>query len=189
MRAARSWISLGILVTAVISVAAPRQVAAQDEALNSDPKEQRVRSAADRQPRPLYRLAGRTIGQPLGTLDPRGSGSSGPGNGRVTPLDRRSFNALRKAKKEDLVLLPLTDRQSVKGRINIVLEDAGYVRIGGALGNRKGSFFLSTNGTDVSGLIQLVRDGVAFQVEDGDGKLLLREVRRSDVVSPAGPQP
>ena len=162
MREARRATIVCILVTAVFALVLPRQLAGQEA------KEDAVRSAATRRAVSLYRLAGRTTGRPLPTrerpVDAREATNPPSANGRVTPLDRRSFHALRKVKKGDPVLLPLTDRHTVKGTINIVLEDAGYVRIGGALANRMGSFFLNTNGTDASGLIQLVRDGVAFQV-------------------------
>lgn len=159
----------------------------------AEPRQDESASGVSRRPIALYRVAGRTTGGRLrepSAAPIRPAIGTMPGAGRVTPLDRRSFSVLRKVKKGDRVSLPLTDRITVKGTVNLVQEDSGgYVRLAGPLADGAGSFFLNTNGTEVSGMIQLVTKGLAYRVDDdGGSKVLLREVLRSDVIDTGAPQ-
>lgn len=138
--------------------------------------------------RPLYRISGRTTGKRL-QPDGGAQGSGRESTGRVTPLDPGSFAAVREVRKGDRVLLPLTDSKAVAGSINLVMDESGFRRVAGSLANGAGSFFLGWNGREANGVIQLVREGLAYRVEDsGRGRVVLRELRRSDVISAAGPR-
>lgn len=139
----------------------------------------------------LYQIVGRTTGQPLAptartTLTSQSSGNKA--QGRVTALSRASFDTLTRVQKDDIVVLPLTDGTAIGGTINLTLQENGSTRVAGPLDNGAGSFFLSSNGKDVSGLIQLVAEGIAYRIEQsGTGEVVLREVPRDEVI--CVPQP
>ena len=135
----------------------------------------------------LFRTAGATAGRPLA---PKSSGyirarlEGLKPEGRVTVLERESFTGIGAIRRGDRVTLPLADGETVSGIANLILNDGGTIRIGGALsGGEVGSFAIHRNGDQVGGLIQRIPQGIAYRIEQGKtGEVLLRELPRSDVV-------
>ena len=105
--------------------------------------------------------------------------------GRTAVLDPRSVTDLVALRQDDPVRIPLMDGDAVAGVVRLVQAGGdGWVRIGGELtGGRIGSFALAARGGEATGVIQLKRERLAYQLESqADGRLVMIEKRLSDVV-------
>jgi hypothetical protein len=137
------------------------------------------------------------VGAPTGTkVDPRASSyrqvsSAAKPVGRAAVVDRAGMAALGSLKAGDTVSLPLMDGREVSGRVNLSQHDGRWVRLGGDLQDGNGTFFLSSDGSKVAGMILLKREKLAYELEEGkDGQLWMLEKLRSDVVcDPLPPEP
>ena len=123
-------------------------------------------------------------------LDPRSpdfrkvSSEGSRRHGRVATIDRASFQPLAALKAGDRVRLPLMEGEVVEGVIILAVDDRGVRRIGGSLdAPRVGNFTLSASGTEVSGLIDLRRERIVYEIaQETDGRTMMVEKLRSDVL-------
>lgn len=136
-------------------------------------------------PRALFALEGQTRGQKIapGNAENVPAPGSSEAGGRITTLRPTSFVALKTAKKGEKVALPLSDSLTVEGTINLVQNDGDWIRVGGALDEKKGSFSLSANFPErdedtiqVGGLVQLTKANLAYRLEQNDETAWVREV-------------
>lgn len=104
--------------------------------------------------------------------------------GRMAEIDPRTFASLSSLKAGDTVRIPLMDGEAVEGVVNLVKPGrGGWVRIGGTLTDKAGTFAIGSNGSQVGGLIQLKRERVAYEMElQEDGRTLLLEKSVPDVI-------
>jgi hypothetical protein len=115
-------------------------------------------------------------------VEARLQGHAAKGRSGVIPME--SIASLENLQEGQEIALPLFDGQSVQARVQHVTADQDWVRTGGTLvGERKGTFFLSTNGSKVSGAILLPEEKLAYQVEyQENGQTVMNEKLLSDVV-------
>lgn len=128
---------------------------------------------------PLYRVVGRTTVQAVPT-----NTRARAATGRVTKLDRASLGSLATLRAGMQVNLPLNDADVVAGTVNLVQTENGWTRSGGTLASgTPGTFYLSTNGAEVSGFIlcQASREAYRFETSPS-GEITLREVPLNDVI-------
>lgn len=107
------------------------------------------------------------------------------GGGRHAEVQPRSFVDPKTLVAGQRITLPLMDGEQVEGTVNLVKPGReGWTRAGGALlGGRIGSFVLASNGTQVSALIMLPKEGLAYEVNrERDGRTLMVERPLSDVL-------
>jgi hypothetical protein len=80
-----------------------------------------------------------------------------------------------------VVKLPVARGNQIIGKINLVENENGWVRVAGKLADGSGSFAISTNGEQSGGMIQQPKSGLAFQIEQSDESLMLNEVSLSSL--------
>ncbi|MEI6715956.1 MAG: immunoglobulin domain-containing protein [Verrucomicrobiota bacterium] len=114
----------------------------------------------------------------------RGSGmNSQIEKGRVVKVDRSALQGWGKLKEGQQVALPSLDGEPLAGEVHLRMEDNGWVRFGGTLAGKEGTFSLNTNFDQVSGAILLPESGRAYEIRsDASGEVLVVERRLSSLV-------
>lgn len=134
---------------------------------------------------PIFRPPGKPSGTKVDPRQPayqRVSNSPRP-EGRSAIVDRAGIAEFAALSMGSAVSLPLMDGRVARGRVNLAQRDGAWMRVGGELQDGDGSFFLSSNGSKVSGMILLKREKLAYELEEqADGTLRMLEKARGDVV-------
>ena len=107
-----------------------------------------------------------------------------PVEGRVATLTMPSLLAMDQLKEGQELRLPLMDGEVAVGRVNLLMADGGgWLRAGGTLANGRGSFQLSSNGSDVFATVLLPDRQLAYEVSSlEDGRLQMSEKLLASVV-------
>ena len=126
---------------------------------------------------------------------PQGSPLPVPGmnpdtdKGRVVKLEPVALKHWGELKQGTLILLPTATGETLEGVVNLVMEDNGWVRMGGALSDEKGSFTLNTNADQVNGQILLPSKGIGYEIVMDGTEVLLIERRLSSLICWPGIKP
>ncbi len=126
---------------------------------------------------------------------PQGSPLPVPGmnpdadKGRVVKLEPIALKHWGDIKQGTLILLPTATGETLEGVVNLVMEDNGWVRMGGALSDEKGSFTLNTSADQVNGRILLPSEGIGYEIVMDGTEVLLIERRLSSLICWPGGQP
>jgi hypothetical protein len=86
------------------------------------------------------------------------------------------------------VLLPTVTGEILEGVVNLVIEDNGWLRMGGALTHGKGTFALNTRNGQVAGQILLPKEGIGYEIRMDGEEVLLIERRLSGLMGPSALQ-
>lgn len=121
-------------------------------------------------------------GAPLGETLPIAGLNADADKGRVVKLDPVDAREWKNLQEGDVFALPTVAGDLLEGTVNVVQEDGGWARVGGALADGKGSFSLNTNGEEVSGMILLPELGMGYKIERDGTDFLLVERRLSTLV-------
>lgn len=126
-----------------------------------------------------YRFKGAAQGQPLARMAP--AVSEGAEKGRVVEMERLSVSEMGNWTAGQTVRLATPDGE-LSGLVNLVQADGtGWVRVGGSLQGRAGSFTLAAGPSTSGGLLMLPSTGKAFEVvTEQDGRVLMVERRLAD---------
>jgi len=106
--------------------------------------------------------------------------------GRVVKLEPVALKHWGELKQGTLILLPTATGETLEGVVNLVMEDNGWVRIGGALFNKKGSFTLNTSADQVNGRILLPSEEIGYEIVMDGTEVLLIERRLSSLICSPG---
>ena len=109
--------------------------------------------------------------------------------GRVVKLEPVALKHWGELKQGTLILLPTATGEPLEGVVNLVMEDNGWVRMGGALSNEKGSFTLNTSGDQVNGRILIPSEGIGYEIVMDGTEVLLIERRLSSLICWPGIKP
>ena len=101
---------------------------------------------------------------------------------RLKPLGLPHWGALKQGGR---VLLPTATGETLEGVVNLVMEDNGWIRLGGALSRSKGTFALNTRDGQVAGQILLPEDGIGYEIRMDGEEVLLIERRLSGIMGPS----
>src|SRR3954463_8302517 len=94
--------------------------------------------------RQLYRVSGVSNGLALQPYSKEFDAARANGTkptGRITPVDRLSFVALRAVRQGDQVALPLSDTDAITGTANLVQDDGKTLYVAGELSGKKAGSF------------------------------------------------
>jgi hypothetical protein len=130
------------------------------------------------------------IGQPSGSPLVAAGTNPDADKGRVAKLSAVALAGWSGLHAGDVVQLPGFDAaEPMEGAVNVVQFDNGWIRVGGELKGRDGSFSLNTNGSEVSGRILLPGTGVGYSIRMDAGTPVLVETRMSTLVCYPGMNP
>ncbi len=102
--------------------------------------------------------------------------------GRVLKLDPvavRSWAGLQAGSK---IVLPGVDGEPLDGVVNLAMEDNGWLRIGGDLTTKRGTFTVNTDFNEVAGNILLPGEKVGYEITMDGLDVVLVERRLSSLV-------
>ena len=130
--------------------------------------------------RRVFTAIGKPSGSPLPLLPP--AVRDGHEKGRILPLEKISPESLGELVAGDSLALP-TPEGDIRGVVNLVVRDEnGWVRVGGDLPDRSGTFMLASSPESAGGNLLLPKDRRAYELlMDADQGLLLVERRLSDL--------
>jgi hypothetical protein len=145
-------------------------------------------------PAQLWAAPGETTGEKLDPKSVSYAEAQGEGvkpKGRSSPFDPGSLTPLAALRRGDNVVLPLLGGEQVTGKVNLVQQEAGWVRVGGELtGPRSGSFSLGSSGKNAGGTILLPQEQIAYAItEQPDGQVVMQEKPLSEVICFPIPRP
>jgi hypothetical protein len=128
----------------------------------------------------VFAAAGKPSGAPLPPQPP--AIRDGHEKGRILPLEKISPEALGELVAGDSLALP-TPEGDIRGVVNLVVRDEnGWVRVGGDLPDRSGTFMLASSPESAGGNLLLPQDRRAYELlMDSALGLLLVERRLSDL--------
>jgi len=102
--------------------------------------------------------------------------------GRVVKLEPVALKHWGELKQGTLILLPTATGETLEGVVNLVMEDNGWVRMGGELSGERGSFTLNTSANQVNGRILLPSEGIGYEIVMDGTEVLLIERRLSSLI-------
>ncbi|MEI6872123.1 MAG: zinc-dependent metalloprotease family protein, partial [Verrucomicrobiota bacterium] len=137
---------------------------------------------ANAAPRKMFAARGALSGEVLPTAEQNAHADKG----RILKLDPVQLREWRNLQEGGQVTLPTVSGDSLEGTVNLVQQEAGWVRIGGELAEGAGSFSLSTNGEEVSGMILLPELQLGYKIEMDGGDVLMVERRLGSLVCSPG---
>jgi len=144
---------------------------------------------------PASPAAGKAQAMLVAKAPPQGSPLPVPGmnpdadKGRVVKLEPVALKHWGELKQGTLILLPTATGETMEGVVNLVMEDNGWVRMGGALSDEKGSFTLNTSADQVNGQILLPSKGIGYEIVMDGSEVLLIERRLSSLICWPGVKP
>lgn len=130
--------------------------------------------------RRLFGSVGPVAGVPLPTEEP--VFRNGAEKGRILPVEKFSPEMLADLSAGDSVAIP-TPEGEMEGVVNLVQGDEnGWVRVGGDLAGRSGTFLLSSSADSAGGNVLLPEERRAYElVMDSEAGLQVIERRLSDL--------
>jgi hypothetical protein len=102
--------------------------------------------------------------------------------GRVVKLDGGGIRAWSQLRQGSKVLLPDLNGEVIEGTVNLTLTEGGWIRIGGDLSSKHGTFSLHTNFNEVAGQILLPDAKLGYEITMDGSDILLVERRLSSLV-------
>jgi len=105
--------------------------------------------------------------------------------GRVLSLEPVGLAHWSALKQGTQVLLPTVTGEILEGVVNLVIEDNGWLRMGGALAHGRGTFALNTRNGQVGGQILLPKEGIGYEIRMDGERVLLIERRLSGLMGPS----
>ncbi|MEI6871484.1 MAG: hypothetical protein WCL08_04315 [Verrucomicrobiota bacterium] len=104
---------------------------------------------------------------------------------RLEPVGLAHWGAIKQGAQ---VLLPTVTGEILEGVVNLVIEDNGWLRMGGALAHGKGTFALNTRNGQVAGQILLPKEAIGYEIRMDGEEVLLIERRLSGLMGPSALQ-
>jgi hypothetical protein len=102
--------------------------------------------------------------------------------GRVVKLDGAGIRKWSRLQQGSVVVLPDVNGGEMEGVVNLTLEDEGWLRIGGDLSGKRGTFSLNTNFSEVAGHILLPDSKLGYEITMDGADIVLVERRLSSLV-------
>lgn len=132
----------------------------------------------------VFKTVGKTTGQPLAqgeSVARQGKLARRQVQGRVTQIQRPSFAGL---KPGDTLTIPVSDRESTQAIVHFVTTPVkGAVSVIGGLEGKRGSFSFESVDGKVQGQLLLLKEEIAFRLEDkGGSDVLWKEVPLGEVM-------